>query len=223
MFKYHQVHLKLSLIALIILGSLSLPAKIMTINPFLKSALIPGWGQLSLGSNYGYAMLTSETLFWSTYLYNKNEQTLKTNNSYDYALRFAHINPGKYSSEYYRDMTKFNSSGFDAGGFNAFVRQTAIELYQYDPVAQQAYIDENKYSDELNWAWDSTQHRAKYSGMRKDILELKDQAQIFTGLIIANHVISGIDMLRQRKKWNNVHSSIQYYRKTPTLNVNIEF
>ncbi|MBM4404141.1 MAG: hypothetical protein FJ042_07160, partial [Candidatus Cloacimonetes bacterium] len=31
---------------------------------FLKSIVIPGWGQLSSDRQYGYAMLTSEALAW---------------------------------------------------------------------------------------------------------------------------------------------------------------
>lgn len=211
------------LISLFLLGSITLQAKVFTVNPLLKSILIPGWGQLSQGHSYGYVMLTSETLFWSTYLYNKNEQDLKDRSSYEYALKFAHINPADYSAQYYRDLSKYNSSGFDAGGYNAMIRQTAIELFQYDPIAQQAYIDENKYTDEMSWGWDNDTLRKKYGTQRKEILDLKDQAQVFTGLLIANHIISGIDMLRQRKHWNNVHPSIQYYRNTPVLHLNIEF
>jgi hypothetical protein len=212
---------KLLLLQVIMLCSVAIHAKAFLINPFFKSAIIPGWGQLSLGNSYGYTMLSGEILFWSGYLYNNNEQKLQNRASFDYALKYSHINPGNYSNQYFRDLSKFDSSGFSAGGYNAMVRQTAIELFQYDPVAQQAYIDENIYPDDMSW--ESYQLRKKYSGMRKDILELKDQAQIFTGLIIANHLISGIDMLRQRKHWNNVHTSIQYYNNTPVLFMNVEF
>jgi hypothetical protein len=221
--KLHSLLIKLALLMLIMMSCITLQAKIFTVNPLVKSILIPGWGQLSQGKSYGYVMLTSETLFWSTYFYSQTEQTLKDRASYEYALKFAHVNPGDYSSQYYRDLSKYNSSGFDAGGYNAMVRQTAIELFQYDPVAQQAYIDDNKYPDEMSWNWDSYTLRKKYSTQRKEILDLKDQAQVFTGLLIANHIISGIDMLRQRKHWNNVHPSIQYYKDTPILHLNIEF
>lgn len=222
MFK-NKYHSKSAIIILFLLCSIAIQAKGLTINPFLKSALIPGWGQLSTGNNYGYGMLASEAMFWAAYLYNDNEQDLREKASYDYALKYSHINPGKYPAQYYRDLSKFDSSGFDAGGYNAMVRQTAIDMFPYDPDGQQAYIDENMYPDAMSWQWDSYQLRKKYSGKRKDILELKDQAQLFTGIIIANHIISGIDMLRQRKHWNNVHPSLQYYDNTPVLNLLIEF
>lgn len=99
---------KLMLIILILLCSIVIQAKVFTINPFLKSALVPGWGQLSIGNNYGYAMLASEALFWSGYIYNNNEQKLKNKSSYDYAVKYSHINPGNYSAQYYRDLSKFD-------------------------------------------------------------------------------------------------------------------
>ncbi|HOD17520.1 MAG TPA: hypothetical protein PLF50_02040 [Candidatus Cloacimonadota bacterium] len=201
----------------------ALPAKIYTPNPLLKSALIPGWGQLSLNHSYGYAMLTAEILCWSDYYYATTEQDLKERSSYEYALKFAHINPGKYSSQYYRDLAKFNSSGFDAGGYNAMVRQEAINLFPADLAAQQQYIEEKGIPADKAWNWDSISNRNKYAAMRKDILELKDQAQIITGVLIANHIFSSIDMLRLKPQWKNVHASVRYHNSQPELNLSVNF
>jgi hypothetical protein len=198
-------------------------AKPLHINPFLKSVLIPGWGQLSMDKNYGYGMLTSEVLLWTTRFYTNNEQTLRDKDSYQFALKFAHLNPGKYSDQYYRDLARYNSSGFDAGGYNANVRADAIELYPYNPEAQQQYIDENSYQAAQSWQWDDYRLRKKYSTKRKEILELNDQAKLITGIIIANHLVSGIDMLRQKRNWHNATPSIGYYKNSPTLNLSLEF
>jgi hypothetical protein len=210
-------------IVLLIAISGCLQAKVLTVNPFLKSAVLPGWGQVNQGHPYGYAMLTGEVILWSSYIYNKNEETIKHRESYEYALKFAHINQGHYSSDYYRNLSKYSSSGFDAGGYNAMVRQTAIDMFQADPIAQQAYINENMIPDSKSWTWDTGSDRKKYSSMRKDILVIKDRVQIMTGLIIANHIFSSIDMLRQRKHWTNVHPSVGYLQDIPTFNVSLDF
>ena len=198
-------------------------AKSFRINPLLKSALIPGWGQVSIDRNYGYAMMTTEVLFWSTLFYHNTEQKLKDKESYEFALKFAHINPDSYSSQYYRDLAKYNSSGLEAGGYNAMVRQTAINLYPDNYAMQQAYFDENSIPDEMAWSWDSYQLRKEFSTTRKEILELKDRAQLITGLLIANHVLSSIDMLRLKKHWQNVHPSFTLYKDTPIFNLTVEF
>lgn len=200
-----------------------LTAKKFNPSPILKSALVPGWGQVSIDRPYGYAMLASEFFCWSAYYYSHNEQTLKARESYEYALEFAHINPGSYNSSYYNNLRKFNSSGFEAGGYNDFIRQEAIYRYPDDPVQQQAYIDENGIPDEMAWNWDNIQRREDYSIIRKEILELKDQAQIISGVLIANHLISSIDILRLKKHWKHVKPSFSYYQRTPVLNLNIEF
>jgi len=223
MIKSPNLITKALLTILIASACLIIQAKVYTINPIAKSLLVPGWGQASQGHNYGYAMLTSEALIWSAYFYNSNEKSLKDRESYEYALKFAHIAPGHYSSDYYRTISKYSSSGFNAGGYNAMIRQSAIGEYPQDPIAQQAYIDQNKMPDNRSWEWDASNNRKNYSNMRKNILEIKDRAQIMTGLIIANHLISGIDMFRKSRVINTINPSIQYYNDTPILHFNIEF
>jgi len=198
-------------------------AKAFKINPLVKSALIPGWGQVSIDRPYGYAMIAGEVLLWSVYYYNHNEQDLRDKESYEYALKFAHINPGSYDSQYYTMLSKYGSSSFDAGGYNAMIRKQAMELFPNDLILRQQYIDENAIPDELSWYWDSTQDRKNFSTMRKDILELKDQAQLITGIIIANHILSSIDMLRLKRKWSPLKSSLSYKDKTLKLNLSLEF
>jgi len=223
MSKLHKIPLTFILVLVLLLVSQAISAKSFKISPLIKSVLVPGWGQLSLDRNYGYAMLTTEVVFWSTLFYNTNEQDLTHQESYEYALKFAHINPGSYASQYYRDLAKYDTSGFEAGGYNSMVMQTALSMTNLTPEQQQEYIDENAIPDEMAWQWDSYQQRKQFSSMRKDILELKDKAQLITGLLIANHIISSIDMLRLKKHWGNVHPSVQYYRNTPVLNLSVEF
>lgn len=223
MFQINKLSLTILLILLLVFISQTISAKVFKVNPLLKSALLPGWGQLSLDRNYGYAMLTTEALFWSSYFYNVNEQDLKQQDSYEYALKFAHVNPGDYSAQYYRDLSTYNSSGFEAGGYNAMVRQIAISIYPNDYALQQTYIDENSIPDEMSWNWDSADFRKNFSSKRRELLELKDSAQLFTGLLIANHILSSIDMLRLKKHWGGVQTSFQYYRNTPVLNLRVKF
>ncbi len=212
------------LITLIILCCIvTITAKEMTINPFVKSVLVPGWGQLSLDKSYGYAMLGSELALWSLLYYYTQEEKLRDRESYEYALNFAHIRPGEYSDQYFRDLAKFNSSSFDTGGYNAEIRNIAISLYPGDPLLQQQYIEQHIYSENMSWNWDSQQHRRKFSSKRHDMLELQDKAKVMTGIIIANHIISAIDILRQKSRWNNVTPYLDYSKKTVQLKVNITF
>lgn len=198
-------------------------AKKFKIHPLLMSVVVPGSGQLSLNHNYGYGMLTGEVLAWSSYLYSSNEQKLKGRESYEYALKFAHINPGSYNESYYTDLTKFMSSGYDAGGYNASIRQEALSHLEWSVEMQQEYIDAHAIPEDKSWSWDSSQDRKRFSTIRKDILVLQDQAQVITGIIIANHILSTIDMLRLKKQWHNFDASFRYQHHTAMLNLRLKF
>lgn len=217
-----KILLIIILILIIFTWNNNLDSQVISLNPVIKSALIPGWGQLSIDRSYGIGLLASEVLLWSSFIYNANEQNLKDRESYEFALKYAHINPGEYSSQYFRDLSKYDSSGFEAGGYNAMVRQTAIDLYPDDQFAQQVYINDNSISDQLSWQWDNFQLRKNYSTMRKDILEYKDRVQVLTGVIMANHLISTIDILRLRPHWKKIKPQVQYYRNSPSFFVTIE-
>jgi len=219
-----NTQLKVSTVLLLLL-IIILPqsAKAFDINPAIKSAIIPGWGQISIDRNYGFAMMSGEVLLWSSYFYSVREQKLQDRQSYEYALKYAHVNPGDYSKDYMSNLGKYNSSGFEAGGYNDWVRKMALYYYTGNPEAIQQYIDEHSIKEDEAWAWDSSANRVKYKSMRYNIHELKNTAQVISGLVIANHLLSTIDILRLRNRWKNVRPSIQYNRNTTTLNLNLDF
>lgn len=163
---------------------------------FLKSLAVPGLSQVINGRAYGYGMMAAEVGIISGMFYINNERNLKARESYEFAIKNAHINPGTYSDQYFRNLSRFNSSGFEAGGYNARIRQTAMDLYPNDPVAQQQYIDTNAYGDDMAWNWDSPTLRGEYSKIRIKTQDLRDYGKIAVGVLILNHLVSGIDVLR---------------------------
>lgn len=163
---------------------------------FLKSLVIPGYSQVRSGRSYGYAMMASEVAILGSVFYLNNESDVRMQESYDYAIKFAHLNPGTYDSEFYNNLSRFESSGFDVNGYNAKVREDAMNEFPYDPVAQQAYIDANSYGDDKYWSWDSTDNRGSYSQMRNSSQDYGDYAKIVLGVMLLNHIVSGVDVLR---------------------------
>ncbi|MBM4404000.1 MAG: hypothetical protein FJ042_06440, partial [Candidatus Cloacimonetes bacterium] len=190
---------------------------------FLKSIVIPGWGQLSSDRQYGYAMLTSEALAWMSLYYFDREVDLRNRESYEYALRFAHIQPGSYADTYFSDLSRYNTSGFEAGGFNDMIRRTALELYPHDPVSQQQYIDANIYNDDFAWNWDSVDNRKQYNSIRIQMRNNKDYIKIVTGVLIFNHLVSAVDILRLHSSRSRANAYMSIQDKTPTLNLEIQF
>ena len=99
----------------------------------LKSFAVPGWSQISSNRNYGYAMLTVEAVIIGSIYYFHSESKILEQECYEYAIKFAHLSPDGYSDEFYKQLARYESSGFDAGGYNNWVRQTAMNLYPDDP------------------------------------------------------------------------------------------
>lgn len=189
----------------------------------LKSLAVPGLSQVTNGKDYGYAMMASEVGIISSMVYFNNEEKLKIREAYEYALKYAHLNPGKYSDQYYRTLSRYNSSGYDAGGYNNEVRETAIRLHPGDPAAQQQYIDANAIPDEQAWNWDSTQNRGSYSKIRIKSQDMRDYGSIAVGVLILNHLVSGVDVLRFFTEKARSQVYFDYQNHQPMLMLNIRW
>jgi hypothetical protein len=123
-------------------------------------------------------------------------------------------------------MEKYNSSGFDAGGYNDNVIKTANALYPYDPEGREAYINANLLDDSFSWDWGNRANRTQYQVMRKNSLENEDYALVASGIIVLNHVISAINAVRATGKHNK--QNVQVYSSldselTPFINLSVKF
>jgi len=114
----------------------------------LKSFVVPGWSQISSERNYGYAMLTAEAVIIGSIYYFHSESKVLEQECYEYAIKFAHLHPNGYNDDFFKHLARYESSGFDAGGYNNWVRQTAIDLYPDNPEMQQQYINDNAYGND---------------------------------------------------------------------------
>lgn len=188
---------------------------------FLRAVAVPGWSQVASGHNYGYAMLASEIGIIGSLFYLNNESDILMQDSYEYAVKYAHLNPGDYDNEFYGNLSRYESSGFDANGYNAMVRQTAMTMYPYDPIAQQNYIDENGYADNKYWYWDSPDNRSQFNKLRNSSQNFDDYASVAVGVLILNHLVSGVDYLlfsSRDKRQTEVYFGIK--NKEPMLFLN---
>ncbi|HPB18324.1 MAG TPA: hypothetical protein PLL35_00580 [Candidatus Cloacimonas sp.] len=186
----------------------------------LKSLAVPGWSQISSGKDYGYAMLTAEVLVIGSIYYCNSESKVLKQESYEYAVKFAHLNPNGYSDDFYKQLARYESSGFDAGGYNNWVRQTAIELYPDNPELQQQYIEENAYGADKYWYWDSSNHRSEYNKIRNRSMDYDNYALVAGGVLILNHLVSTIDALRITAPNKKAGVAFNFLNKTPILQIN---
>lgn len=208
-----HINSKTLIIALVILIAISTIQAEKTIKPglnFLKSAVVPGWGQLSVDKNYGFAFLLAEASFWSMRLYYLQENDNNALASYNYARKYADVDPvGRFPNQFYEDMRHYASSGYEQGGYNAHIVAEAADKYESDPQAQQEYIANNVYDEAHYWSWASDDNQAHYSGYRRNIDQYQDYLKLVGGVIAANHIIGAIDALRLSNYLKHVQFGVE--------------
>ncbi len=207
---------RIALAIFVVVSIVSLTAQSRGVSA-LRSFAVPGLSQVIDSRDYGYAMMASEAVIIGSMYFMTNESKVLQRDSYEYAIKFAHLNPGSYNSDFYNNLAKYESSGYNAGGYNAWVRKTAMEQFPYDPVLQQEYIDTYSYGDDQFWAWDASYHRSEYNKLRNRSQDFKDYALVATGVLILNHLVSGIDVLRYNAQPKRSHISFGQQGKTPLL------
>lgn len=164
---------------------------------FIRSLVIPGWGELSQGDNSGYAFIASELIIWSSILYFKQEAKNQENKAYNYAVNNAGIPIGNHSEDYLDLIGKYNSSGFEAGGYGDYLLRVEQASGTGNP---NAVVEDNVYINNMPWNWGTTAKRGKYKQMRKDADYNRDWAKSLAGAVILNHILSGANSIRISKK-----------------------
>ena len=219
-----KLNFKQVLVIIILLLSyhrLSAQPKVLTA---LKSAVVPGWGELSKGNSSGFIFLSSEIALWSTFFYFNHESDLKIKQSEQFAFNKANLNNFNIDNQYWLLMEKYNSSGFESGGYNESVVKKALELYPANPQMQTEYILNNKLDDSVQWDWKSRDIRKKYQIMRKDSAHYDDYAKAVTGAIIVNHMISFFNAMRVANREPKIYFSTSFDKDfTPYLNCRVSF
>lgn len=203
-----------SLIIAFALLLISLPLFSEIVSPqkaFLKSAILPGWGELSVGNSSGYFFLTTEVMLWAASFYFDQEEDLKYNEAFKYAVKYADIKGSTSKMDtYLYHLSKYTSSGFDAGGYNAAILEQAEGIE--DPLLREEFIQNNIYSDDLYWEWDNKERMRRYRIMRKDAGIFSDYSKSIGGVIIANHIISAINALRVGAKKKRTSFQVTFDR-----------
>jgi hypothetical protein len=167
----------------------------------LKSAVLPGWGEVSAGNKIGYVFMASEVLLWSSKFYFIQEAKLKDKQSFNYAIKHAGIDPSSnYDDDFFYHLSRYDSYGYSTGGYNLFIVEQAESLYPDSVEQQNEYIQDNAYNESHFWEWEDNDVQYDYSIMRKRILEYNDYSQALTGAIIANHLVSAITSLISSNK-----------------------
>jgi hypothetical protein len=188
---------------------------------FLYSALLPGLGQRKLGKGRWIAYLAVEGAAWIAFGHSQLSATDERSRYQDLAWDVARTFNGAREDgdfPYYEKMEKFLASGsfdtdptssgiqpeMDTTTFNGRAWSLATEIHfppgtnpgPGDPEYEAALADYRvrAYDERFEWTWEGQ------SAAWTDYMELIDssdssfrRASQFLGVIIANHLLSGID------------------------------
>jgi hypothetical protein len=193
----------------------------------LRSAVIPGWGELSMGNKSGYVFLVAEAALWSSMFYFQNESDLLIRKSHQFALNNADLNSFEnIDARVWFLMSRYNSSGFDVGGYNHSILMEAMELFPYNADRRDEFIRENMLDEGIHWNWESRETRRQYQHMIRDSGHFDDYAKVVVGVIMANHMISFLNSFRIANRAKN--RDINFFTatdnaKTTWVNVSVGF
>jgi len=150
---------------------------------FVRSLLIPGWGQLTEDRRRrGYGFLAMEaTLVASLVAFNSYRNWLEDDYR-AYARQHAGVSGG-HDHQFYVDIGNWN----DRDAFN----QQRLRYRQFDRIYTSPSDD---------WLWDSDRNRQHFKSIRIASDQAEQNALLVVGGLLLNHLLSAIDASRGVKK-----------------------
>ena len=187
----------------------------------LRSLVLPGWGQLHLGQQRGWAYLALEAAGWAAWANRRMAGGDLRDQYRDLAWSSARIQAGERQDgdfAYYERLTKWDRSGaFDSDpglagiqpeaevdAFNGSIWALARDIFVApgatpdpdDPAYRQAlaYYVARAYGPSLLWDWSGVPaDKERYGALITESDDRFRQATTALGVIIANHFISAVD------------------------------
>ena len=171
------------------------------ISPVVKSLVLPGWGEYSLGNQIrGRIFVLSETTLFlailgSHFISNRQETEFKA-----YAAEHAGINPVGKDRQFWVDI----------GNYSSLLAFNEEHLRWRD---FNALYEDN---DTWTWAWDSNDNRERFENMRIASDSWMLRGSFFIGGVVLNHIVSAIDAL-YLSKISNIKETVVSANYDPYL------
>lgn len=190
---------------------------------FLLSGIIPGTGQIYIGSKKGFAFIASEIAFWSAYivLYRRAGELRDNYTSYvDQHIAFEEDSPTKstknWTLEDYEHATQTDNWHYVYTENNGKPIDRVGKFYWKD--LPEENIDEP--GDKL-----ISKYRATAYSMRGSANKKYKQAKICLSMVVLNHVVSAIDArvtaILKSKKTSQLTDISVYTTITPNFTPNL--
>ena len=171
------------------------------ISPVVKSLVLPGWGEYSLGNQIrGRIFVLSETTLFlailGSHFISKRQQTEYR----AYAAEHAGISPVGKDRQFWVDI----------GNYSSLLAFNEEHLRWRD---FNALYEDN---DTWTWSWDSNDNRERFENMRIASDSWMLRSSFFIGGVVLNHIVSAIDAL-YLSKISNIKETVVFANYDPYL------
>ena len=178
------------------------------LDPVIKSLIIPGWGQKSLGKPKRARLFNYiESGILLTLITSSTFSNIEKKNYIAFASKHAAISSSGKDHKYWVDIGNYNS----IGSYN----DEHLRNREMDDL----YPDDEKWS----WDWDLESNRKIFENKRIRADQLELFATFSVGAVVLNHLIFSIDALYLKKVSTNKSLSIKPYRNQISGSVGYSF
>lgn len=164
----------------------------------LFSALIPGTGEFYLGEKTTAQFFwAADGLLWLGYAASVTMENLKEDDYILFSETYADVKTSSADNDFYINLGKYS----DVYEYNESVRNKARDLYIINSDQYWDYISENSYNtEEVYWKWTTEERLGEYQNLRYDKRQWNKRVSYVVTALIANRLISVIDVLRISRK-----------------------
>ena len=180
-------------------------------NDILKSAIFPGWGQLSMQQpDRAKSFFIRESAILLTFIGSRYVKEWYEDDYKAFARSHANVNTANKSYQYYVDMGNYMS------------------LEEFNSAKDRRREVHLKYNGETgyNWEWDTESNQDKFDKMRITSATGKKVTSFAVGALITHRIISMIDVLYFKRKTSKVRmtsSLIPMNKDELVFNISLKF
>ena len=195
------------LLVLVLVSTVSLPAYAAGKAAVLRSALLPGWGQLYLGhGTRGYVFLGLELATWTGVGLSYLEGTFYRDDYRNLAMEEAGIDASDRSNSFLDDLGDFSSSD----EYNSYIRRLARYYYPDDPEEQNRYYDAHARFGADGWRWSSEAARLDFADAHRKSREWFRRSMYVAAFALVNRAVSAIDAALLDENSPGVYTSLDF-------------
>lgn len=173
----------------------------------LRSALLPGWGQLHMGhTTRGIIFIGLDAVTWAGVGLSYLEGTFNRDDYRWLAIEEAGISISGRSNDFMDDVADFSSSA----EYNDYIHRMARYYYPDDPEAQREYYENHARFGNDSWNWSSDNSRNEFSDYLRMSKQWFRRSMYIAVFAVVNRVVSAIDAALLDETKPGIYTSLDF-------------